>query len=67
MAAAGRTYTSTGSTFRDADEVSEVGGSDAEFGFSEPLFLAEKNVYYPSPKEVAALETYVADCLFKYI
>jgi hypothetical protein len=56
-----------GSTFRDADEVSEVGGSDAEFGFSEPLFLAEKNVYYPSPKEVAALETYVVDCLFKYI
>ena len=33
----------------------------------QPLFLAEKNVYYPSPKEVAALETYVADCLFKYI
>jgi hypothetical protein len=57
----------TGSTFLDSDEVSEVGGSDAEFGFSEPLFLAEKNVYYPSPKEVAALEAYIADCLFKYI
>jgi hypothetical protein len=56
-----------GSTFRDSDEVSEVGGSDAEFGFSEPLFLAEKNVCYPSPKEVAALETYIVDCLFKYI
>jgi hypothetical protein len=56
-----------GSTYLDADEVSEVGGSDAEFGFAEPLFLAEKNAYYPSPKEVAALETYVADCLFKYI
>ena len=56
-----------GSTFRDADEVSEVGGSDAEFGFSEPLFLAEKNVYYPSPKEMATLETYVVDCLFKFI
>jgi hypothetical protein len=56
-----------GSTFLDSDEVSEVGGSDAEFGFSEPLFLAEKNVYYPSPKEVAALETYITDCLFKYI
>jgi hypothetical protein len=56
-----------GSTFLDSDEVSEVGGSDAEFGFSEPLFLAEKNIYYPSPKEVATLETYVADCLFKYI
>jgi len=57
----------TGSTFLDSDEVSEVGGSDAEFGFSEPLFLAEKNVYYPSPKEVATLEAYIGDCLFKYI
>ncbi len=57
----------TGSTFLDSDEVSEVGGSDAEFGFSEPLFLAEKNVYYPSAKEVATLEAYIDDCLFKYI
>jgi hypothetical protein len=57
----------TGSTFLDSDEVSEVGGSDAEFGFSEPLFLAEKNAYYPSPKEVATLEAYITDCLFKYI
>ena len=56
-----------GSTFLDSDEVAEVGGSGTEFGFSEPLFLAEKNVYYPSPKEVATLETYVADCLFKHI
>jgi hypothetical protein len=55
-----------GSTFLDADEVWEVGGSD-EYGFSEPLFLAEKNLYYPSQIEVATLETYVADCLFKYI
>jgi hypothetical protein len=56
----------TGSTFLEADEVWEVGGSD-EYGFSEPLFLAEKNLYYPSQKEVATLETYVADCLFKHI
>ncbi|HEV2490722.1 MAG TPA: DUF5695 domain-containing protein [Candidatus Acidoferrales bacterium] len=56
----------TGSAFLDSDEVWEVGGSD-ESGFSEPLFLAEKNVYYPSKKEVETLETYVADCLFKYI
>jgi len=56
-----------GSTYRDTDEVSEIGGMDAEFGVSEPLFLAEKNVYYPSPREVASLETYVADSLFKYI
>jgi len=55
-----------GSMFLDADEVWEVGGSD-ESGFSEPLFLAEKNVYFPSRKEVETLETYVADCLFKYI
>ncbi len=57
----------TGSTFLESDEVSEVGGSDAEFGFSEPLFLAEKNVHYPSAKEVATLEAYIADCLFKHI
>lgn len=55
-----------GSTFLDSDEVWEVGDSD-ESGFSEPLFLAEKNVYSPSKKEVEVLETYVADCLFKYI
>ncbi|HET7841110.1 MAG TPA: DUF5695 domain-containing protein, partial [Terriglobia bacterium] len=55
-----------GTTFRDADEAWEVGGSD-EYGFSEPLFLALKNLYFPSAKEIATLETYVADCLFKYI
>jgi hypothetical protein len=55
-----------GSMFLDADEVWEVGGSD-ESGFSEPLFLAEKNVYFPSREEIETLETYVADCLFKYI
>jgi len=56
----------TRSTYRDADDVWEVGGSD-EYGFSEPLFLAEKNVYYPSREEIAILETYVDDCLLKYI
>lgn len=55
-----------GSIFLDSDEVWEVGGSD-ESGFSEPLFLSEKNVYLPSKEEVDALESYVADCLFKYI
>lgn len=55
-----------GSMFTDSDSVWEVGGSD-EAGFSEPLFLAEKNVHYPRKEEVDALETYVADCLFKYI
>lgn len=54
------------STFTESETVWEVGGSD-EYGFSEALFLAEKNVYYPSPKEVDTLETYVTDCLFKYI
>ena len=56
----------TQSTFKDSEEVWEVGCSD-EFGFSEALFLAEKNVYYPTKQEVATLETYVTDCLFKYI
>jgi len=55
-----------GSTFLDSDEVWEVGDSD-ESGFSEPLFLAQKNVYLPSKNEIDTLETYVADCLFKYI
>jgi hypothetical protein len=55
-----------GSTFADSDEVWEVGGSD-ESGFSEALFLAEKNVYFPSQQEVDTMETYVSDCLFKYI
>ena len=54
------------STFTDSQEVWEVGGSD-EFGFSEALFLAEKNIHYPSQEEVAKLETYVTDCLFKHI
>ncbi|MBP1598633.1 MAG: hypothetical protein H6Q05_4010 [Acidobacteria bacterium] len=55
-----------GSTFRDSDNVWEVGGND-EYGFSEPLFLAEKNVYYPDKTEIATLETYVEDCLRKHI
>jgi len=56
----------TGSVFRDSDMVWEVGGSD-EYGFSEALFLAEKNVYLPSKKEIEILEQYVNDCLFKNI
>jgi hypothetical protein len=55
-----------GSSFLDSEEVWEVGGSD-ESGFSEPLFLAAKNVYFPSREEVDTLEMYVEDCLFKYI
>ena len=49
-----------------SDEVWEVGGSD-EFGFSEPLYLAEKNVHLPNQSEVDTLETYIEDCLFKHI
>lgn len=56
----------TGSTYRDSDSVWEVGGND-EYGFSEPVFLAEKNVYYPDKEEVEILEAYVDDCLFNYI
>ncbi len=55
-----------GSTYRDSDNVWEVGGND-EYGFSEPLYLAEKNVYFPDRREIATLETYVADCLRQYI
>jgi len=50
----------------ESEEAWEVGGSD-EPGFSASLFLAEKNVYYPSVKEIAVLENYVSECLFKYI
>lgn len=50
----------------ESEEAWEVGGSD-EPGFSASVFLAEKNVYYPSVKEIAALENYVSECLFKYI
>lgn len=56
----------TGSIFSDSDSVWEVGGSD-EYGFAEPLFLAEKNVYYPVRREVETLEAYVNDCLMKHI
>jgi hypothetical protein len=56
----------TGSTYRDADRAWEVGGSD-EYGFSEALYLAEKNVYYPEQREIEVLETYVDDCLFRHI
>jgi len=52
----------TGSVFSESDEVWEVGG-DNEYGFSEPLFLAEKNVYRPDRKEIETLETYVTDFL----
>ncbi|MBZ5515971.1 MAG: hypothetical protein LAN62_14215 [Acidobacteriia bacterium] len=55
-----------GMRVEDYDDVWEVGCSD-EPGFSAPLFLVEKNVYYPSQEEVATLETYVSDCLFKYV
>ncbi len=55
-----------GSTFKDSDNVWEVGGSD-EYGFSEPLFLAEKNVYYPNREEIETLEAYVNDCLIEHI
>jgi len=55
-----------GSTYRDSDNVWEVGGND-EYGFSEPLYLAEKNLYYPDKEEIATLESYVADSLRRYI
>lgn len=50
----------------ESEEAWEVGGSD-EPGFAASVFLAEKNVYYPSVKEIAALENYVSECLFRYI
>jgi hypothetical protein len=55
-----------GTAFDENDDVWEVGGTD-DPGFGEPLFLAEKNVNFPNPDEIAKLETYISDCLFKYI
>lgn len=55
-----------GSRFTDSVDVWAVGCSD-EAGFSEPLFLAQKNMFYPVRREIRALETYVTDCLFQYI
>ena len=47
-------------------DVWEVGGT-GDPGFGDPLFLAEKNVHYPAREEIEKLETYVDDCLFRYI
>lgn len=55
-----------GKIFADNDDVWEVGGS-GDPGFGEPLYLSEKNVYFPSREEVQKLEAYVSDCLFKYL
>ena len=55
-----------GSRYTDSVDVWSVGCSD-EAGFSAPLALAQKNMFYPARREIAALEAYVSDCLFKYI
>jgi hypothetical protein len=56
--------TRKGVRLEDMDDASEVGGA-GDSGFGAPLFLSEKNVYFPSQKEIDVLETYVADSLFK--
>jgi len=50
----------------DYQDVWEVGGT-GDPGLGDPLFLAEKNVHYPSLEEIERLETYVDDCLFRHI
>jgi hypothetical protein len=55
-----------GKMIDDFQDVWEVGGT-GDPGFGEPLFLAEKNVVYPSREEIERLETYVDDCLFRYV
>lgn len=52
--------------FLDSDEAWQVGGSD-EYCLPIAMFLAEKNVYYPNIKEIAALEMYINDFLFRYV
>jgi hypothetical protein len=50
----------------DAQDVWEVGGT-GDPGLGDPLFLAEKNVCFPSVEEIGKLETYIDDCLFRHI
>ena len=52
--------------FDENDDVWEVGGTD-DPGFGKPIFLAEKNVYFPSRLEIERLEMFISDCLFRYI
>jgi hypothetical protein len=53
----------TNSRVREARLPYFTGGSD-ELGFADPLFLAQKNVIYPEPAEIAALERYIEHFLF---
>ncbi|MDD1762932.1 MAG: DUF5695 domain-containing protein, partial [Methanothrix sp.] len=55
-----------GTRLDEFDDVWEVGGT-GDPGFGEPVFLAQKNVCYPSRDEVEKLELYVNDCLFAHI
>jgi hypothetical protein len=55
-----------GKRFDENTDVWEVGGTD-DPGFGDPLFLAEKNVWFPSREEIERLELYISDCLFKFI
>jgi hypothetical protein len=55
-----------GKMIEETEDVWEVGGT-GDPGFGDPLFLAEKNVHYPSADEIAKLEAYVDDCLFRHI
>ncbi len=55
-----------GTRIDENTDVWEVGGTD-DPGFGDPLFLAEKNVWFPSHQEVERLELYISDCLFKHI
>jgi hypothetical protein len=58
--------TRKGVRLEDMDDVSEVGGA-GDSGFGDPLFLSEKNVYFPSQEEISVLETYVTDALFQHL
>ncbi|MBN1350379.1 glycoside hydrolase family 65 protein [candidate division KSB1 bacterium] len=44
----------------------KTGGSD-ELGFADPLYLAGKNMFYPDPREVEALEYYIHHFLRRVI
>ncbi len=50
--------------FLDSEESWQVGGTD-EYCFTIAMFLAEKNAHFPNPKEIAVLERFVDEGLWR--
>jgi len=48
---------------KDYNNDVNIGGCD-DIGLGEPLFLSEKNVYYPDPDEISVLDDFVEKFLY---